>query len=214
MRTPFENAVEGLYRNLTGMLGETTPLFCWAFSKAEWIGGNVHLPSEVCARIRMFLPPSSYKQLPVTETFMGGLIKSYSINANQTLTIKPNQLVEFASAQNGREMVLLFELDKRCATGSLILCRVSNVDALTSIGCKFVFAEAEYSLPGSAFDASMNDGFMAAMSGSITSGRSEMWVNVIPQRLGQHKMFSVSVTLLLACVLRSNCFFAIYSDAI
>lgn len=227
MTKSFEREVERFYRDLTGIQCETAPLFCWAFSNPDWIEGDVYLPPDICSRIRMFLPPTSYKQLPVLEVLMSGLITSYAVDKHTTLTVTSDALLEFTDARDDKTIILNFELNDYSAPAAFTLyqyehisavseiarklnvhrnricleyktkrfqCTVADMEATSTVGCRFVFADSQYTIPGTSFDLAMNDAFMLRLADSITPSTSKVWLSSVLQGDNQSKVYALSIT--------------------
>lgn len=105
--TAFEAAVERLYRDMSGMKGETIPMLCWAFSSTGRVDSDRHLPFDLCSKIRKFLPPSRYQSLPVL--FEDESVTLYSFDKDTKLRVQSDN-VAIMSTAGGESATYVFKL--------------------------------------------------------------------------------------------------------
>lgn len=209
MTTPFERAADKFYRDLAGMKSETTPLYCWAFSNPDWIEGDVYLPNDICARIRGFLPQTSYRQLKVIGTPGDGGFTRYRFNESTTIITGDSKLGIF-KILGAKSIGLFFDLVGDSETLTLFqgvysngMSSVKNVvnGPRTAIVVEYrshrivltinnggfkstpdeITVEGQtFQMPASKFNSFINDNMMAEIADSIGPMLSTVTVNEAP----------------------------------
>lgn len=189
--------IDELYRKIVAM---ERPQLCWAFANPRCNETGTCLPSDLCAKIRMHLPPYSYQQLPLHPE--GGhaidIATSFKASADSATVTRfiggTKEVFEFAttgssdcavalaSYSSGKKFNERIEFGRDCTRfvyeiGRLTLVVVTPINSasrtisLGNIDCVIPVPRLDFSPPMAGITAML-------LSSAICRGRSQMVITV------------------------------------